>query len=143
EDGRAPGGRPQPRASGGCWRPTLAWPPPPWTRPWPWRTPTAAAWSPPSCCGWPAPWPTPPPRRRWPTGSRPPPPWLAAAPAAPRSRPHPAPGRPARTTPPPPPPGLPRPAAPALHDWQVRPSDTPELERFFAEPGVRVYDLAS
>jgi diguanylate cyclase (GGDEF)-like protein len=39
--------------------------------------------------------------------------------------------------------GLPKPAVAALHDWQVRPSDTPELERFFAEPGVRVYDLAS
>jgi diguanylate cyclase (GGDEF)-like protein len=39
--------------------------------------------------------------------------------------------------------GLPEPAAAALRDWQVRPSDTPELERFFAEPGVRVYDLAT
>ena len=39
--------------------------------------------------------------------------------------------------------GLPEEVAAALRDWQVRPSDTPELERFFAEPGVRAYDLAS
>jgi diguanylate cyclase (GGDEF)-like protein len=37
--------------------------------------------------------------------------------------------------------GFPEPVAGQLRAWQVRPSDTPELERYLLDPGVRVYEL--